>query len=499
VLKIRFEDLYAHLDSGDDFIVELGEQQGIGSSSLFIHKHGRNILVDRGLAFEGSGADKRTNFPVGKNLEDIHLDVIILTHVHADHAGLIVPIVLAHPEAHVVFSAKTLEELKIVLADSLSIQKKEARKASILGLPTPKAMFSQEDVQLFLLRAESDFYEIVDTDNEDVCVSWEDLPGWDFGFTFSGHTHGAFISFIKSPDNVGFVVTGDICAHDQETTRGVLKVKESFLKMMNFRECKKIILITEATNGNRDRKETQDEMDNRLKAVLDETLLLGGNALFPVFMINRGPNMVIKLVRLGYKVFVAGGVRKTLKAEIGSKLFDKWTADKTVMLIQDGVNYEHQVKSASHGEYGFRPIVTSSATLDQGAGIDFAIEMLPNPKNVLISTGHRFDGSKMQEFFAVKDNPVELGRTIVLNKTDNRFREIKKPVHIRCDGHHFDYSAHSYRKDLVAFVASLNPEIVFVKHCTNEGFHGLETALRDSFGDKCPSINRASHLCLFKL
>src|SRR3989344_3678628 len=324
---IRYEDLAGHLAGGKDFIVELGEQTGIGSSSLVVHKCGKTILVDRGIAFEGTGLNKLTNFPVGNNLDGVHVDVVIITHVHADHSGLGVPIILAHPEARVIFSEKTLEEWRIVLADSLNIQKKEAKKAYFAGLPAPKPMFTEEEVATFLARAEADYYEVVNTDQEDVWITWEDWPGWDFGFTFSGHTKGAFMSFVKAPDGDGLVFTSDVCGHDQETTRGVLAPSERFLKMAEFRECRRIILVTEATNGNRSREESQEDIDARLKGMLNETQKRGGMALFPVFMVNRGPNIVAKLVRLGFKVFVAGGVRQTLTVEVGTEVVEKWRKD----------------------------------------------------------------------------------------------------------------------------------------------------------------------------
>ena len=496
--EIRYEDLADHLASGKDFIVELGEQKGIGSSSLLVRKCEKTFLIDRGAAFEGIGTNKITTFPVGGNLEEIYIDLMIFTHVHADHILQIVPTVLMHGESRVVFSKKTLEELKIVLADSLPIQRKEAKKAYYSGLPAPKAEFNEEDVATFLARAEAGFYEIVDTDEEDEWITFEDWPGWEFGFTFSGHTKGAFISLIKSPDGDGLVFSGDLSGHNQETTRGVKTLSESFLAMAEFRKCRRIILVTEATNGNRDIEESQEEMDARLKAVLNETQRKGGHALMPVFMVNRGPNIVTKLVRLGFKVFVAGGVRKTLAVEVGADIVEKWKADGTVMFIENGPNYSSQIKAASRGEYGFRPIVTSSATLDQGAGVEFAIEMLPVPENVLISTGHRFDGSAMKEFFEIKNRPIGPGHTIVLNRMDRDFHSVKHAVNVRCGGHHFDYSAHSDRKELVAFTTNLNPDIIFIKHCTEDGFNGLESALRSELREKCPPISRARHLHLFE-
>lgn len=497
---ITYEELAGYVASGKDFIVELGEQTGIGSSRLLVQKCGLLGLIDSGIAFEGYGATKVTTFPVGKNLQDFHIHYMIFTHGHADHVGLIVPDVLAHPESRVFFSKKTLELLKVILPDTLSIQKKAARAAYFAGLPAPTPLFTEQDMIEFLIRAEDKDgpYEIFDTDNEDVCITFDDWPGWEFGFTFSGHMVGAFISTVKSPDGDIHVFSGDLSGHKQETTDGVKMLSKSFLEMIKLRECRRITLFIEATNANRNRAETPEVMDARMKTLLDETFRRGGIPLFPVFMINRGPNVVKMLVRLGYKVFVAGKVRETLALEVGAELVEKWLKDGIVMFIENGPNYMSMLRAAAKGEYGNRAIVSSSATLDQGAIVEFACIMLPVSENVLISTGHVFDGSTMQEFFKVKDQPVELGRTIMLNRmVDNQL--VKTPVHVNCRGAHFDKSAHSHQSELVTFVAGLNPDLIFVKHCTEDGFNGLNSALHEKLGDKCPPIHRAKHLNLFEI
>lgn len=491
---VEYRELAGLLASGKNFIVELGEQTGIGSSSLLVRKCGKTFLIDRGIAFEGYGTEKITTFPVGDNLDDIFIDVMIFTHVHADHSALIIPTVKAHSESRVIFSKKTFEELKVVLADTLSVYKKAARTAYYSKLPAPTPLFTDQDLAEFIACAEDGTFDIVDTDNTDEWLTFDELPEWEFGFTFSGHTAGAFVSAIVCPDGDGLVFTGDVSGHDQEkeTTRGVKALSESFLGMAEFRKCRRIILVTEATNGDRNRIESQEAMDARLKAVLQETERRGGQALFPVFMVNRGPNIVAKLVRLGFKVFVAGGVRKTLEVEIQPELLQKWLDNGTVMFIENGQNYPAMLRSAAKGEYGFRIIVTSSATIDQGAVVEFAILMLPLEENVLISTGHVFSGSAMEDFFRVKDQPVETGRTIILNQLLRGHLE-KVPVNVRCRGEHFDYSAHSYQNELVEFITRLRPDVVFVKHCTDSGFRGLESALREKIGENVP-IERAEHL-----
>ena len=124
--------------------------------------------------------------------------------------------------------------------------------------------------------------------------------------------------------------------------------------------------------------------------------------------------------------------------------------------------------------------------------------MLPVPENVLISTGHRFDGSAMKEFFEIKNKPIGPGHTIVLNTTDAGGRQVKRTVNIRCDGYHFDYSAHSDQSELVTLVAGLKPDMIFVKHCIESGFNGLKSALRAKMGDEIP-IERVEHLHLIEL
>ena len=480
---VRYGEIAGYIADGKNFIVQLGEQSGIGSSASLINKRDLTGLIDNGVAFEGFGAEKITIPPAGDNLEDLYLHYQIYTHAHADHIARIMQMVLAHHESRVFLSKKTLELLKVILDDELSRQKKSARAAYYAGLEQPTFEFTKEDVVEFfaLFANENDQYKVFDTDNEDVWFTFDDWPGWEFGFTFSGHMVGACISAIKFPDGTGIVFSGDLSGHKQETTQAVKTISERFLEMAKFRECSQIRLVVEATNGDRERSETLEASDARLKATLEKTYRRGGQALFLVFQLNRGPNIVKKLARLGFKVFVAGGVRKTLAIEVGAEQVAKWLADGTVMFIKDGPEYMNMLSAAAKGEYGDRPIVTSSATLDQGAGVEFAFQMLPIHENSLFSTGHIFSGSAMQEFFQIKDQPVELGKTIVLSRLVNN-RPVKTPVHVKCTGEHFDYSANSYKSELVTFINGLRPDMIFVNHCMDTGFEGLSSALTEKLG-----------------
>ena len=147
---IKYEDLFMYFAGGKDFLVELGEETGIGASSLLVRKCEKTLLIDRGIAFEGYGVDKVTTFPEGGNLKDIYIDAIILTHIHADHFGFMLPTLKAHPESRVFFSRRTLEESKVVLSDMLTVQKRASRSAYYAGLPVPTPLFSEQDMVDFI-------------------------------------------------------------------------------------------------------------------------------------------------------------------------------------------------------------------------------------------------------------------------------------------------------------------------------------------------------------
>ena len=64
-------------------LTDLNREGGIGANSLFIEIDGFNLIVDAGLNPKLAGSMATPDFSV---VEDVDIDLIIITHCHLDHS-----------------------------------------------------------------------------------------------------------------------------------------------------------------------------------------------------------------------------------------------------------------------------------------------------------------------------------------------------------------------------------------------------------------------------
>jgi len=120
-----------------------------GSRHLVTTDSGKNILLDCGL-FQNAGSDNETlNRHFG--FEPDSVDVVLLTHAHADHAGNL-PLLVKEGFAGKIYTTQaTIDLCSVMLPDSAYIQqhdleyinKKRIRK----GLPYLTALYTLSDVE----------------------------------------------------------------------------------------------------------------------------------------------------------------------------------------------------------------------------------------------------------------------------------------------------------------------------------------------------------------
>ena len=91
-------------------LTDLNRHGEIGANSMFVQLGDFNILIDSGLHPKKLGYDALPDF---EPIENLDLDLIILTHCHLDHLGSM-PIVTAHnPKTPVITAAPTLVNVKL--------------------------------------------------------------------------------------------------------------------------------------------------------------------------------------------------------------------------------------------------------------------------------------------------------------------------------------------------------------------------------------------------
>ena len=154
-----------------------------GSKHLVELPDRRKVLLDCGL-FQGMGKDTdRLNRSFG--FDPTAVDVLLLSHAHIDHCGLIPRLVAEGFRGKIWCTPATRALAQVLLEDSAKIQEDEIRyvnkRRKLQGLPLLQPLYTADEAS-----ACSIFFEIADYNN------WvEVLPGVQAQFTDAGHIIGS--------------------------------------------------------------------------------------------------------------------------------------------------------------------------------------------------------------------------------------------------------------------------------------------------------------------
>ena len=120
-----------------------------GSKHLITLKSGYKILLDCGL-FQGMGKD---TFPLNEHFgfDPAQVDVLILSHAHIDHSGLIPKLVGEGFTGKIYCTSATVDLGKILLEDSAGIQESDTafinKRRAKDGLEPYDPLYTTEDAK----------------------------------------------------------------------------------------------------------------------------------------------------------------------------------------------------------------------------------------------------------------------------------------------------------------------------------------------------------------
>lgn len=426
--------------------IQEGEQSGgPGATRHILHICGKYIGIDSGMGIQNDSLGG--NYFPAETAYSRNLDLILLTHDHIDHSGGLPALVRDNPEAKVLMTRPTMMGAEIMLNDSLKIHdmnQKAVRRAG--GSPVP-FIYSTADIYSMFSRtgkiAEAGWYEI-----------WSD---WQFGFYSAGHDRGAMMTFIVPPEGPAYLITGDVCSHDQPTVKGVMLPPREFFG--NLLDGRRIVIITETTYGNHEMSKSFEELWSEFGEFTKKMIRERHQILLPSFS-KRAPNLVKFLSDSGIQTHIDGMARDIVM--LHSKDTYSWCDQdikmdidrliKTKMAVLyrklDGKNSqeEHQLE-ASHRlatdagcccGMNYSPIISSSAMMDKGMSVKHGEHILPNRDGAVVFTGYMFPGSVGDAVLKMKR-----GDTVKLRTWDpGKRQETEKPVPVSCEVHRFGLSGH---------------------------------------------------------
>jgi len=255
-----------------------------GSKHLLTLTNELNILLDCGL-FQGMGAESaELNRHFG--FDPTKIDVLILSHAHIDHSGLIPRLVKEGFKGRIICTPATFDLCRLMLSDSAIIQENDVKyinkRRKKQKKPMLDTLYTLEDTNKSL-----DFFETVNYDEwfkvtDDVTIM----------FTDSGHVLGSAAINLKLNENdkvTRICFTGDIGRKEDP----ILKKPQPFPQAD--------YIICESTYGNRLHEPIEHSEKHLLEIVQRTCVENKGKLIIPAFSLDRTQELIYALDQMEHK------------------------------------------------------------------------------------------------------------------------------------------------------------------------------------------------------
>lgn len=426
---------------GDVRITALGGAQEVGRSSFLLQTRESNVLLDCGInpgssrAFE---AFPRLDNP-GFELES--LDAIVVSHAHLDHCGLVPFLYKYGYDGPVYCSAPTSNMMTLLQLDYLDVASKQG--------VTPH--YDQKDVRECVLHTIPLRYGVVTDIAPDMRLTLHN----------AGHILGSSMAHLHIGEGLhNIVYTGDY------------KYARTMLLEAATTEFPRVeTVISECTYGGPDdMMPSRVEAEERLTAIVNDTLEKRGKVLIPVPAVGRAQEIMLILdgyMRRGLMkeapVFIEGMISEAtaihtafpeylgrevrhsiLHEEINPFQSDYFTIVEHPSVRQEVIDGEPCI------------IMATSGMLEGGPVIEYFKSLAEDERNAMIFVSYQIEGTMGRR--------VQKGLgEVTLMGNDGKLDVVK--VRLRTESIE-GFSGHSDRRQLLNYITHLQPkpERVIVVH-----------------------------------
>lgn len=436
-------------------LIDLNRLGGIGANSTYVQIGSFNILIDAGLNPKELGYDAMPDF---SPIEDVELDLIILTHCHLDHLGSL-PVVSGHnPEAPVITSVPNIELAPRMLRNSINVMKRQREEHGISDYP----LFLHRDVVDLSKRLVAQRYdrgEIYTKGNEKIEVILHS----------SGHVAGAAaVELLHAGRRIVF--SGDVLFDHQRTLPGA-KLPQGEIDT----------LILETTRGASARQPdlTRKSEVARLIAQIETILQRGGSCLIPVFALGR----MQELFKIIYEARNNGHIPKTpiYAAGLGMDICNYFHKihERTGLIdfsfkMMEKLNVRALDPNMRPGRDLPRKgiyIVSSGMMVEHTPSYKVAASLLPHANNGLCFVGY-CDG----------DTP---GGKLLASRDEGSFffETLDYLAPIRASIEQFDLSGHADREQLAEYATQSQARSIVLTHGDPDARAWFQTTLNQSLSE----------------
>ncbi len=445
-------------------ITALGGFQEVGRSAILVETAESKVLLDFG--YNPSAPLLKQTMPrldaLGIKPEEI--DAVVLTHAHLDHCGLI-PFLYKYGYEGPIYTTQATRDLMVLLQlDLLDISKRE-------GKPLP---FDVKDVHKALMHTITLRYGEVTDITPDIRLTLYD----------AGHILGSAIAHLHVGSGLhNIVYTGDF---KFGKTRLLNKANTQFPRVDT--------IIMESTYGGVVQPHRK-EAEAQFIEIIKKTIERGGKVLIPALAVGRAQEVLVIIafaMQSGelpeVPVYIEGMINEVtaihtaypelLSREVREKIYSASSENPftfRAFKVLEGKTARSEIVESEEPSI----IMATSGMLTGGPAVEYFRLMAPDPKNTLIFVNYQVEGT--------------LGRKVRdgLKKVNVVVGDKLETVTINMEIHSVEgFSGHSDHKQLLAYLANINPKPkrVILNHGEPQAIRALASSIdRKLRGKALPS------------
>lgn len=357
----------------------LGAARTVTGSKYLLETGKTRVLVDCGM-FQGLKALRERNweaFPV----PPATIDVVVLTHAHLDHCGMLPRLVSQGFKGRIFCTGGTQELARIVMEDAGRLQEEDAERANRKGYTRHKpalALFTEADADRAVLQLQPVGY------NRPVPIA----PGIEVEFLNAGHLLGsAYAKITVAAESKTILFGGDLGRYGRPVLPDPVQPPDAD------------VVLVESTYG--DRVHEADDDGAKLGRIISETLAKRGKVVIPAFALGRVEELLYWVRRLEERnaipdvpVYVDSPMAVEVLAEYRDRMPELDEGLRNFMTSR--LRVISTIAESRKVQEDDRPsiIISSSGMATGGRVLHHLKRLLPDPRNTVLFAGYQAVGTR---------------------------------------------------------------------------------------------------------